>query len=407
MGDILVLNSGSSSLKFALYGRNTAPDADSNDPDNALIRLFRGSLSGLGHAPGLHPEIDIRDTDDRPLDSVTLPDGALSVGQGLTLLFEWFARHPDLNDIDVVGHRIVHGGRHYRDPVLLDEAIIAGLEALTPLAPLHQPGGLEPVKQIAALSPNTRQVACFDTAFHADMPDVARQFAIPRELTDQGLIRYGFHGISFDYISRSLAKTLGDRPSGRVIIAHLGNGASLCAVADGHSQAATTGLTALEGLPMGTRCGSVDPGLILHLLDQHGMSLEDVTDMLYKRSGLLGMSGISSDMYELENSQDPRAEHAIALYVHRIVRDIGSLAAALGGLDHLVFTAGIGENSAALRQRVCQGSEWLGITLDTPANERHQRRISRDDSRVGVWVIPTDEERMIAWYSSRNNVEKS
>lgn len=401
MADILVLNSGSSSLKFALYSRNNAPDANPDDPDSALIRRFRGSLSGLGQAPGLRPEIDIRDTDDQPIDSAPLPDGPLSVGQALTLLFEWIARHPDLDDISVIGHRIVHGGRRYREPVVLDEAIIAELDALTPLAPLHQPGGLEPVKQIAALSPELKQVACFDTAFHADMPDVARQFAIPRELTDQGLIRYGFHGLSFDYIQRSLAKMLGDTPSGRVIIAHLGNGASLCAVADGHSQAATTGLSALEGLPMGTRCGSVDPGLILHLQDQHHLSVQEVTDMLYKRSGLLGVSGISSDMYELETSKDPHAEQAIALYAYRIVREIGSLVAALGGLDHLVFTAGIGENSARLRQRVCQDCEWLGLTLDSRANDRHGPRISRDDSRVSTWVIPTDEERVIAWYSAR------
>lgn len=401
MGDILVLNSGSSSLKFALYSRNTSPDADPSDPDSALTRRFRGSLSGLGHAPGLHPEIDIRDTDNQPIDSAPLPDGPLSVGQALALLFKWITRQPGLDDISVIGHRIVHGGRHYREPVILNDAIIAELDALTPLAPLHQPGGLEPVKQIAALSPDTKQVACFDTAFHADIPDVARQFAIPRELTDQGLIRYGFHGLSFDYINRSLAKTLGDTPSGRVIIAHLGNGASLCAVADGQSQAATTGLTALEGIPMGTRSGSVDPGLILHLLDQYQMPLEEVTELLYKRSGLLGMSGISSDMYELENSEDPRAEQAIALYAYRIVREIGSLAAALGGLDHLVFTAGIGENSARLRQRVCQGCEWLGITLNGQANEQHGPRISDDDSRVSVWVIPTDEERVIAWYSAQ------
>ncbi|MGO2133278.1 MAG: acetate/propionate family kinase [Halomonas sp.] len=406
MGDILVLNSGSSSLKFALYSLNidnhdTTPGAIPSDLDSALVRRFRGSLSGLGHAPGLHPEINIRDTDNQPIASAPLPDGPLSVGQALALLLEWITQQPDLDDISVVGHRIVHGGRRHHDPVLLNDAIIAELDALTPLAPLHQPGGLEPIRQLAALHPNIKQVACFDTAFHAGMPDVARQFAIPRELTDQGLIRYGFHGLSFDYINRSLAKTLGDRPSGRVIIAHLGNGASLCAVADGQSQAATTGLTALEGLPMGTRSGSIDPGLILHLLDQYQMPLGEVTDLLYKRSGLLGMSGISSDMYELETSDDPRAAQAIALYAYRIVREIGSLTAALGGLDHLVFTAGIGENSARLRQRVCQGCEWLGITLSSQANDQHGPRISGDDSRVGVWVIPTDEERMIAWYSAQ------
>ena len=392
MSHILTLNSGSSSLKFALYPLTGADSLDTLSP------RYRGKFSGLN---GGTPRLTLKDGAGNPLD---VDMGELPARLGLpdatARLLGWLDDLPDLS-LAVVGHRVVHGGRAYHRPVLLTPEITAELGELESLAPLHQPFCLAPVAALAERYPELPQVACFDTAFHADQPEVARQFALPRELTERGLIRYGFHGLSYDYINQVLPAHLGDAPGERVIVAHLGNGASLCAIRHGKSVASTMGFTAIEGMPMGTRSGSLDPGLVLHLIEQEGMSVEAVTELLYKRSGLLGVSGISGDMRELLDSPAEEAREAIELYAYRAVREIGSLAAALGGLDQLVFTAGIGERAGPVREAICRGCEWLGLELDPDANRRDASRISRADSRVGAWVIPTDEERMIAWYSAR------
>ncbi|PMR80975.1 acetate kinase [Halomonas urumqiensis] len=395
MGDILVINSGSSSLKFGLYG---AP----GDPSLASLALrYRGHFAGLGHGQGA-ARLTLVDGQGNSAQAPALQGlpGDLDHHDALQRLLDWISQAPDLADLSVVGHRVVHGGRHYQAPVRLDATIIDELAGLNSLAPLHQPYCLAPTRRLAERHPTLAQVACFDTAFHATQPQVARHYALPRELTERGLIRYGFHGLSYDYINRVMPEHLGGHPGGRAIVAHLGNGASLCAIQDGQSVASTMGFTAIEGLAMGTRSGSLDPGLVLHLIRQEGMSAEEVETMLYQRSGLRGVSGISGDMRELLASPALEARQAIDLYTYRITREIGSLAAAMGGLDHLIFTAGIGEHAAPVRDAICQGCDWLGLSLDPTANQRHATRISTADSRVGAWVIPTDEERMIAWYSA-------
>lgn len=392
MRHILTLNSGSSSLKFALYPLESADALDTLTP------RYRGTFSGLN---GGTPKLSLEDDEGQPVDvdMDDLPD-TLDLPGAIERMLRWLDSLSELS-LAVVGHRVVHGGRDYHRPVALTSEITAALKALESLAPLHQPYCLAPVEPLAERYPDLPQVACFDTAFHAHQPDVARHFALPREMTERGLIRYGFHGLSYDYINQVLPRHLGDARRERVIVAHLGNGASLCALRDGTSVATTMGFTAIEGMPMGTRSGSLDPGLVLHLIQQEGMDAEEVSELLYKRSGLLGVSGISSDMRELLESDAPEAREAVDLYTYRAVREIGSLAAALGGLDQLVFTAGIGENAAPVREAICQGCEWLGVTLDAEANRQGARRISQAESRVGAWVIPTDEERMIAWYSAR------
>lgn len=399
MSDTLIINSGSSSLKFALF---SAPEAQNDDLASLELR-YRGQVAELASDDDSTPEVSLENgqgeaikvSGDTQLPKSTAHQDALS------WLLDWIEEQPDLEELDVVGHRVVHGGHKFHTPVVLDEAKINELDDLSPLAPLHQPYCLEPVKRLAELRPELTQVACFDTAFHTTQPRVAQQFALPRKLTDKGLIRYGFHGLSYDYINRVLPDHLDDEPAARVVVAHLGNGASLCAIENGRSVASTMGFTALEGLPMGTRCGSLDAGLVLHLLSEEDMSVDEVSELLYKRSGLLGVSGISSDMRELLASDAQEAREAIELYVYRIVREIGSLTAAMGGLDQLVFSAGIGEHAAPVREAVCQQCEWLGLILDDDANRRHARRIASRKSRVGAWVIPTDEERMIAWHASR------
>ncbi|WP_346797854.1 acetate/propionate family kinase [Halomonas sp. Bachu 37] len=402
MKDILVINSGSSSIKFALYQHEPAGNERGFD---GLCLRYQGHLSGIGS--GRPPGLSLKDERGETIDA---PRGLVSQKRldhhgAIDGLIGWVERQ-GLANLSAVGHRIVHGGRSYHTPMVLDAEVIRDLEAFIPLAPLHQPYGLEPAKRLAELRPGLPQVACFDTAFHTTQPRVAREFALPRELTDKGLIRYGFHGLSYDYINRVLPDHLAGAPGERVIVAHLGNGASMCAIKDGRSITSTMGFTAVEGLTMGTRCGSLDPGLVLHLIDQEGMNTQQVSELLYKRSGLLGMSGISSDMRELLESPTPEARDAIALFVHRIVREIGSLAAAMGGLDQLVFTAGIGERAVAVRQAVGEQSRWLGIELDDQANACNATKVSSEASRVGVWVIPTDEERMIAWYTA-NHLQQS
>ncbi|UYG05484.1 acetate/propionate family kinase [Halomonas sp. LR3S48] len=398
--EILVVNSGSSSLKFALF------DAACADSPMAMELRCRGQFSGLGDQARVELGTGFDEAADEAC-TAALRNVPLMLGhQGaLARLLEWIEASPALGDIHAVGHRIVHGGAQYREPVRLDKESLAGLESLVDLAPLHQPYGLAPVRALAGLRPSLPQVACFDTAFHATQPAVAQTFPLPRRFHEQGVIRYGFHGLSFDYVSRALTEQVLPQhrqavSGGRTIIAHLGNGASLCALRDGRSVAATTGFTAVEGLMMGTRSGSLDPGLVLHLILHEGMAAEVVQRMLYKESGLLGVSGISGDMRELLASQAPEATEAVELFVYRIVREIGSLAAALGGLDHLVFTAGIGEHAASVRAAVAQGCEWLGAQLDANANADHATDIAAADSRLGLWVVPTDEERMIAWYTA-------
>lgn len=389
MSDILVINSGSSSLKFAVFR------ASANTDLAGLIPLYRGHFSGLDAQSHIRIE---NQAGENVYDSAQ-PDTRLAHQQALTILLKWLDAQSDTDEIAAIGHRIVHGGRHYQAPVRLDQPTLQALKALIPLAPLHQPHGLAPVELLSQLRPQAIQVACFDTSFHAHQPDVARNFALPAELTDAGIVRYGFHGLSYEYVTHSLRQQLKTSTGGKFIIAHLGNGASLCAVKDGVSIASTMGFTALDGLPMGTRCGNIDPGVILHLQDRWGMSLAEINELLYKRSGLLGVSGISSDMRALLESTDASAKAAIALFVYRIVREIGSLVAALGGLDQLVFTAGIGERAAPVRRDICKGCQWLGVEIDLQQNASHALNISGSTSQVGVWVIPTDEERMMAWHT--------
>jgi acetate kinase len=298
-----------------------------------------------------------------------------------------------------VGHRVVHGGLEYSHPVRVDEDTLELLERFVPLAPLHQPHNLAPIRMLLERSQDLPQVACFDTAFHRTNPDLAQRFALPAELHDSGVRRYGFHGLSYEYIASTLPDIDPVAAKGRCIVLHLGNGASMCAMREGRSLASTMGFTAVEGLPMGTRCGTLDPGVISFLMTQRGMDVREVEQLIYNQSGLLGVSGLSSDMRTLLASDAPEAGLAIDLYVYRIGRELGSLAAALGGLDAIVFTAGIGENAAPIRERVLEGARWLGVTPDPAANAAGGPRISTDDSAVSAWVVPTNEELMIALHT--------
>jgi acetate kinase len=300
-----------------------------------------------------------------------------------------------------VGHRVVHGGVKYAQPVRINEEILAELGQLIPLAPLHQPHNLRPIRAVMERIPDVPQVACFDTAFHRSNPPLAQMFALPKALTESGVRRYGFHGISYEYISSILPERDPRAAAGKTVVLHLGNGSSMCAMAGGKSVASTMGFTALEGLPMGTRCGALDPGVILFLQDQRKMDARAIEKMLYNQSGLLGVSGVSSDVRTLLESKEPDASLAMALYVYRIGRELGSLAAALDGLDALVFTAGIGENAVAIRERVCKSAAWLGVELDDAANTNGGPRITTQGSRVTAWIIPTNEELMIARHTVR------
>jgi acetate kinase len=294
----------------------------------------------------------------------------------------------------------VHGGTQFTAPVLVTKEVVASLKTFCPLAPLHQPHNLAPVEAIAVAAPHISQVACFDTAFHQAQPALAQTYAIPRELTDSGVRRYGFHGLSYEFVSTRLKEIAPKLAAGLVIIAHLGNGASLCALKGGRSTATTMGFTAVEGLVMGTRCGSIDPGVLIYLMDEHGMDARALENLIYKKSGLLGVSGISSDMRTLRESNDPNAREAIDLFIYRIVREIGSLAAALGGLDAIVFTGGIGQNDAATRREVIAGCAWVGASLDEKSNKGVEGRIDSASSEIPIWVIPTDEERVIARHTA-------
>lgn len=387
---ILAINAGSSSIKCALF----AVKSDGN----TLSQVYHGGIEGVGHQPHLLIETDKgQQLVDRQLST------DLSYDDALTSLLEWIEQ-PGNNEANVtlraIGHRVVHGGSLFSAPVLIDNHVIEQLEQLIPLAPLHQPHNITAIRALARARPALPQVACFDTAFHSAEPAVAQAFALPREITDRGVKRYGFHGISYEYIAHVLPDVIGDKADGRIVVAHLGNGASMCAMHHSASIATTMGLTALDGLPMGTRCGSLDPGVILYLLSELHMDADSVTDLLYHRSGLLGVSGESSDMRNLLASKSPRAAAAIDLFVYHVGRELGSLAAALGGLDALVFTGGIGEHAAPIRARVCQDARWLGIQLDEDANYKGGPRISAEGSAVSAWVIPTDEDAMIARHTN-------
>jgi acetate kinase len=387
---ILTLNAGSSSLKFSLFG---IPERGT-----ALSLVHRGEIDGIGSAPRLRvTDAAGRRLADGPLEGAAAarPDHEGALQSGLA----WIEQHEAGIALRAVGHRVVHGGGRFSDPVTVDAAVLDELDRLVPLAPLHQPHNLAPIRSLARLMPDLPQVACFDTAFHRTQPAVAAAYALPRALSEAGIRRYGFHGLSYEYIARALPGVLGGIADGRVVVAHLGNGASLCALRHGRSVATTMGFSVLDGVPMGTRCGALDPGVILYLLTERGMTVSAVSDVLYHESGLLGVSGISHDMRELLASPAPDAARAIELFVYRIAREIGSLAAALGGLEALVFTAGIGEHAAPIRARVCEASQWLGIALDADANQRGGPRISVEGGEVEVWVIPTDEEQMIGQHT--------
>ncbi len=383
-GSLLVVNAGSSSLKFSIH-RATA------DGDVALA--VRGQIEGLGGTPRFSAKNDEGET---VADEDWSGVGTTADGWVFDRLLGWVTGWLDGEALLAVGHRVVHGGPDFATPIVIDAAVLRELEALTPLAPLHQPLNLAPVKAIAAAHPDVPQVACFDTAFHRGRPAVADRLALPQELHDDGIRRYGFHGSSYAYIARALKDVAPEIADGRVVVAHLGNGASMCAIHGGKSVDTTMGFTALDGLVMGTRCGWLDPGVILHLIRERGMTADAVEDLLYHRSGLLAVSGISSDIRDLLDSNEPAARTALDLFVYRIGRELGALCSALGGIDGLVFTAGIGENAVGIRERVCRDAAWLGVDLDDTANRQGGPCITTPSSSVSAWVVPTNEETMIA-----------
>lgn len=384
---ILVLNAGSSSIKFALYEAS----------DDPRLRL-KGQVEGIGVAA----HFSARDADGKSLGEQRWTDGIQPDHELATeFLMHWLRAEVADGRLIGVGHRVVHGGTRFAAPARIDPEVAEYLSRLIPLAPLHQPHNLAPMRRIAQQPDAPAQVVCFDTAFHRSQPEVEQALPLPREITDRGVRRYGFHGLSYEYIAAKLPEIDPCAAQGRTVVAHLGNGASLCGMRAGRSVASTMGFTALDGLMMGTRTGSIDPGVILYLFDNLHMNASDVSALLYKRSGLLGVSGISSDMRVLMASNSARAREAIDLFVHRIVREIGSIAAALGGIDALVFTAGIGEHAAPVREAVCRGCAWLGVELDEGANSGDQLRISSATSRISAWVIPTDEELMVARHTRK------
>jgi len=381
---ILVVNSGSSSLKFALFPVET----ETRDP------LVKGKVTGIGRQPVLTASInDEAVSVTEPLNNI--PNDATHEWLITQLLERLANRYVTYNPV-AAGHRVVHGGREYTGPTIVNEVVRQELERLVPLAPLHQPHNLAAIDAIAKVAPDLLQIACFDTSFHRTQPRLAQLFALPRELSEEGVIRYGFHGLSYEYIADALPEHLGQPADGRVIVAHLGNGASMCAMKDRQSVATSMGFTALHGLMMGRRCGSLDAGVVLHLLQNRGMSIKQVQRMLYQQSGLLGVSGISNNMQVLQESSDPHAREAIDLYCYRAACELGSLIAALEGLDAIVFTAGIGENSAEVRRGICERLAWLGVELDLIANDADETFISAANSKVDVLVVPTNEEAVIA-----------
>jgi acetate kinase len=374
-----VINAGSSSLKFSFY--------------EGERQLLAGQVEGIGATRSASAV----GSDGEPL----APPGFGSEppktpSDVLPALIPWAQAYLGERRLAALGHRVVHGGLKHSRPARVTPVLLHELEALVPLAPLHEPHNLAPIRMALDLNPGLPQVACFDTAFHRTMPEVAQAFALPYPLYDEGIRRYGFHGLSYEYIASVLPQRAPEIAGGRVVVAHLGNGCSACALAAGVSVATTMGFTALDGLPMGTRCGELDAGVVLHLIQQKGMDAAALVDLLYRRSGMLGLSGVSSDFRELLASRDPHARFAVEVFCYHAARHIASLAAALGGLDGIVFTAGIGENAAEVRGTICRACAWLGVELDEGANRNHRERISTAASRVGAYVIKTDENLMIA-----------
>jgi acetate kinase len=378
----LVLNAGSSSLKFCVFQR----------PAGEIWRLeARGQIEGIGTSPRLSvKDADSKSVADEKLDAID--DGRDAVGA----LAAWLRSKYGGSRVLGVGHRVVHGGVRFTRPTILNLQVIAALNELVPLAPLHQPYNLAAIEAAFERLPGVPQVACFDTSFHRGQPAVAELVPLPRNFREGGLQRYGFHGLSYEYIASVLPTVAPQIAEGRVIVAHLGSGSSLCALKNGKSVDSTLGFTALDGLCMGTRPGAIDPGVVLYLFQNLGLSPKEVETILYKKSGLLGISGISNDMRDLLGRSEPEAQLAVDYFVYRVAREIGGLAAVLGGIDALVFTAGIGENSPEIRQRICEASAWLGIELDGQANKNKESLISTRNSKVSAWVIPTNEEMMIA-----------
>jgi len=381
---LLVINAGSSSIKFAIYQK-------------AILSQLRVDATGQIDGIGSHSRFMVRDAQgDLLSDCLLSTEEANNHADAITIIRSWLLEYIRGGTLLAVGHRVVHGGQQYFTPILIDEKILIDLENLIPLAPLHQPHNLAAMRALQEIMPSLPQVACFDTAFHCTQPEVAQLFALPRCITDVGVRRYGFHGLSYEYIVSVLPDLDASLVKARIIVAHLGNGASLCAIQNGRSVATTMGFSPLDGLVMGTRCGSLDPGVLLYLMKHFNMDAHALEQLLYYQSGLLGVSGISSDMHTLLDSDAPQAKEAVDLFVYRVGREIGSLVAALGGLDALIFTGGIGENSAEIRAKICQWTEWLGLALDVSANEAGAPCISMSNSKLSAWVVNTDENRMIA-----------
>ncbi|CCE09773.1 propionate kinase/acetate kinase C, anaerobic [Bradyrhizobium sp. STM 3843] len=387
MKHILTLNSGSSSIKFALFERQAE-----------LVECIRGQIEGLGaHDPHLTAEQGGHKVVDERVDAAKAADHEVALNLVLALLDKTIGR----TAIEAVGHRVVHGGIEFSESIVLDSTNIEKLAKLMPFAPLHQPHNLAGVHAAHKAFPGALQVACFDTAFHRSHPWVNDTYALPRQFYEEGIRRYGFHGLSYEYVIEHMKRIAPLYEQGRVVVMHLGNGASMCAIRDGQSVGSSMGFTALDGLPMGTRCGQLDPGVVLYLLQEKGMTAEQITDLLYKQSGLKGLSGLSQDMRELEAAGTREAAQAIDYFVFRIRRELGSMAAILSGLDAVVFCGGIGEHAWRVRERVCQGFEWLGIELDDIRNQAGETVISLDRSRARVFVINTNEEMMIARHTAR------
>jgi acetate kinase len=383
---ILTINAGSSSIKFALFPL---------DHPISPVAEVSGQIDGIGAE---ETKMVAKNRAGERIADQILSGERVSHAQAFDALLKWFTATYTGWEIAAVGHRVVHGGDRYSQPTVIDAQVLAHLTGFTPLAPLHQPHNVAGIVALQALLPNVPQVACFDTAFHRSQPEVAQMFGLPRAITAEGVKRYGFHGLSYEFIARALPQH-SSRADGRVVVAHLGNGASMAAMVNRKCVATTLGFSTIDGLVMGTRCGNLDPGVILHLMETKNLSVKDMTKMLYKESGLLGVSGISQDMRTLLSSDKPEAQEAVDLFCYRIARELGSLAAAAGGLDAVVFTGGIGEHAAEVRRRVCIQSEWLGIRLNPEANARHDLHISAGNSSVDVLVIPTNEEWMMAHHA--------
>ncbi|CAH0348249.1 acetate/propionate family kinase [Aquabacterium sp. CECT 9606] len=378
---VLTFNAGSSSIKMGLF---SVLDGQATQVGKGVIDLraqpLRLQVSGTGQSQDI--VLNARPTED--------------LHEVLDETLGWFASHFKLDDLVSVGHRIVHGGDRFDGPVAIDDATLAAMAELVPLAPLHQPQGVRLIQAIRHLRPGLLQAASFDTAFHRSQTDLVRRFAIPRVFFDQGVKRYGFHGLSYQYVAGELARRFPALKRGKVVVAHLGSGASLCALHDGISQDTSMGFSTLDGVPMATRCGALDPGVLLHLMGPGGLSLDEVEDLLYHRSGLLGVSGFSADARQLQASEQPEAREALALFALRIAGEVARLATSLNGLDALVFTAGIGEHQPQVRSAVAEHLAWLGLRLDPQANDQHDAVISAPGSSVTVLVVPTDEEQVIA-----------